>query len=154
MNGQITPVHFASLPLSNKLGRTVQTHLLNGRSARILPSMKEEENIIRRLRPIVRRGAISIIIIVRAIRRRKITAMPFRRAATCTAITAPTMRRVKITVIMCRASATFTVISDPADVPADKRLAAVQMSGGRFCMPKALMKPINRPAEATRKAAA
>lgn len=27
MNGQITPVHFASLPLSNKLGRTVQTHL-------------------------------------------------------------------------------------------------------------------------------
>lgn len=27
MNGQITPVHFASLPLSNRLGRTVQTHL-------------------------------------------------------------------------------------------------------------------------------
>lgn len=27
MNAQVTPVHFASLPLSNKLGRTVQTHL-------------------------------------------------------------------------------------------------------------------------------
>ena len=27
MNAQVTPIHFASLPLSNKLGRTVQTHL-------------------------------------------------------------------------------------------------------------------------------
>lgn len=27
MNSQITPVHFSSLPLSNRLGRTVQTHL-------------------------------------------------------------------------------------------------------------------------------
>lgn len=27
MNAQVTPVHFASLPLSNRLGRTVQTHL-------------------------------------------------------------------------------------------------------------------------------
>lgn len=27
MNAQVTPLHFASLPLSNKLGRTVQTHL-------------------------------------------------------------------------------------------------------------------------------
>ena len=29
MNSQITPVHFSSLPLSNRLGRTVQTHLFD-----------------------------------------------------------------------------------------------------------------------------
>lgn len=154
MNSQITPVHFSSLPLSNRLGRTVQTHLLNGRSAKIPINTKEDGNIIRRLRPIVRRGAISIIITVRATRRRKITVMPFRRPAMCIAITVPAMRRGKITVIMRRANATYTAISDPAAGPADRRSADRQTSGDRFCMPKGRMKPINRPAEATRKAAA
>lgn len=32
MNAQVKPVHFSSLPLSNKLGRTVQTHLFERQS--------------------------------------------------------------------------------------------------------------------------